>query len=771
MERILLDFDALENDGIPKAKTIDYLRNRLNTNIAWEKLEESFKSLPQEQKEEMIYNALKSNNNWEAYPLSIPQTNTQINPQNQQMPPIHTNDTQDTLQQDTLNNKPITQEILEKDDKPKTAIESLAYFFNSKDKRENEAFRAKSEVFYSDFLNKALRDESSLTKEEKDAFFKMQENKNIKLLFAKKKGEEAYKEETQKYLQEHLEKERQKQRILSTPYFDELSPQDREKVKSETSTWKKLWNNDQEEFNAWKKEHEHRQATKEIKDAVIHLSNIHEHTSISAFMKRLVSGEIDEKTKDAYFTDLKTIATFYGFDRAGHDQNGDIFFMDKEGKLYKVEHNFLGSILPTLLANKFSIAGGISGSITGARLAPKGLATLGGAVVGGAIGSYAGAGVDALISNHLLNRENDFKEIHRHMLEEGALSVVGDGVILGLVKSSNGILKLTTKSLGVVGKVAKNTPIVANIKNMMQSQNLRAAQDLALRSFSKEEREELLAFAKNIGGAPQSLHSKDLNKGLEYLKEKFGEDSKIYNTAQSLNNIFTPKMPLRAKQQELLAVIRNSEDNDVLDILKEVAKINPEVNKNLRNMLGLTTANLKSELEKFDINPQDIKIIFDDYTKGTKAAYEEANEKILSKIYDDNYKVVLDSKEFDKFYEETLNNYELPSSFKNVLNSIKHKVYNQKGVTYKDLEATRKSLNNLYSEDKTLDSYLKNFISSHLREDINKGINNIFSQNKEAYEQAKTLYETKLADYANLKEIQDSTIYKKINDVDNSLED
>ncbi len=228
---------------------------------------------------------------------------------------------------------------------------------------------------------------------------------------------------------------------------------------------------------------------------------------------------------------------------------------------------------------------------------------------------------------------------------------------------------------------------------------------------------------------------------------------------------------MRAKQQELLAVIRNSEDNDVLDILKEVAKINPEVNKNLKNMLHLTTSNLTRELQKFEINPQDIKFIFDDYTKGTKAAYEEANEKILSKIYDDNYKVVLDSKEFDKFYEETLNNYELPSSFKNVLNSIKHKVYNQKGVTYKDLEATRKSLNNLYSEDKTLDSYLKNFISSHLREDINKGINNIFSQNKEAYEQAKTLYETKLADYAQLKEIQDSTIYKKINNVDNSLED
>lgn len=796
MEGIYLDFDALEKDGIPKAKTIDYLRNRVNTNIAWDKLEESFKALPQEQREDLIYNALRSDNNWVAYPLSVPLKESEESldftpplnqPQQANLPssnipasnpplqiPNLTNQSPKELEQSFLQptpTPPITEQILQKDDKVKTPLQSLSYFFNTQAKREDEAFKAKREVFYNDFLNKVLRDESSLAQEDKEAFLKVLEQKNISLMLAKKKGEESYRQEANKILQELIFKESQKQRILNTPSFYELSKEDKERVKSETSLWGKLWNNDEEELQAWKKEFIHNQAINEVKEAIIHLQNIHEYTSITAFSKKLIGGEIDEEVKSSYFKDLKTIASFYGFENAGINQDGDIFFSDKEGNFYKAEHNFLGSILPTLLANKYSIAGGISGSIMGAKLAPKGVGTLAGAVAGGAVGSYAGAGVDALISNQLLNRENNFKEIHRHMLEEGALSLVGDGVILGLVKGSNGILKLTTKSLGVVGKVAKNTPFVANAKNMMQSENLQAAQDLALRSFSKEETEELLAFAKNIGGAPQSLHSKDPNKGLEYLKEKFGEDSKIYKTAQSLENIFTPKMPLRAKQQELLAIIRNSEDNDVLDILKEVTKTNPEVNKNLRNMLGLTTANLKRELEKFEINPQDIKFIFDDYTKGTKAAYEEANEKILSKIYDDNYKVVLDSKEFDKFYEETLNNYELPSSFKNTLLSIKHKVYNPQGVTYKDLEATRKSLNNVYSEDKTLDSYLKNFISSHLREDINKGINNIFSQNKEAYKQAKTLYETKLADYAQLKEIQDSTIYKKIQNVDNSLED
>ncbi|MDE5592255.1 MAG: hypothetical protein K2I63_04815, partial [Helicobacter sp.] len=126
------------------------------------------------------------------------------------------------------------------------------------------------------------------------------------------------------------------------------------------------------------------------------------------------------------------------------------------------------------------------------------------------------------------------------------------------------------------------------------------------------------------------------------------------------------------------------------------------------------------------------------------------------------YKVILDSKNFDSFYENILNTYEIPITFKNIINSIKAKVYNPNGVTYSSLEATRKSLNKLYSGDNQLDDFLQNFINSHLREEIDKGIQSIFSQNKTAFEEAKRLYETNLRDYAQLKEIQNLPIYKKI---------
>ena len=200
MEGIYLDFDALEKDGIPKAKTIDYLRNRVNTNIAWDKLEESFKALPQEQREDLIYNALRSDNNWVAYPLSVPLKESEESldftpplnqPQQANLPssnipasnpplqiPNLTNQSPKELEQSFLQptpTPPITEQILQKDDKVKTPLQSLSYFFNTQAKREDEAFKAKREVFYNDFLNKVLRDESSLAQEDKEAFLKVLE--------------------------------------------------------------------------------------------------------------------------------------------------------------------------------------------------------------------------------------------------------------------------------------------------------------------------------------------------------------------------------------------------------------------------------------------------------------------------------------------------------------------------------------------------------------------------------------------------------------------
>ncbi|PZT47719.1 hypothetical protein B6S12_07610 [Helicobacter valdiviensis] len=792
MERVYLDFNSLEQDGISKTKTIDYLRNNLNTNIAWEEIDKKLSNLPKDKQEEITYNLLKNDKNWVAYPLNLPlkEQTLENNSHKEPLSSIPIKENSNSLKEPNLPNETnlenlhkgefispaksnIVNDILNRDTKVKTPLESIQYFFSNEEKKENEKYRAKAEVFKNDFLNKVINNEE-ISQEEQQAFLKLGENEDIKLKLARTKGEEAYKKESERFLKEKIEKEKQTRRILSANSFNELSEEDKKRVKSETSTWGKLWNNDEEELTNWQKDNKHKLATKEAKDAIIHLQNIHEHTSIANFMKNIISEHVDEKTRNSYFNDLKQVSKLYGFENVGYDQeNGDIYFVDNKGKFYKAEHDFLGSIAPTLLANKFSIGGGISGSIMGAKYAPNDpRAKAAGAIIGGAIGSYAGAGLDAIISNQILNRDNDFSDIHRHMLENGALSIVGDGVILGLVKGKNGILKLTTKGAKALGEVANNiAPLRILKENITGEQNIQAAKEAALNSFTKEEREELFSFAKKLGGSPKALKEQSGDKTLEFLKNKFGEDSKIYKTASKFREIFNTPKSLKAQQQELLSVIRSNEGDESLAILLEAANINPQVSKNLKNMLHLTTAQLDKKLQEFKINPQDIKLIFDDYEKGTKEAYKQAHEKILSKIYDENYKVVLDSKKFDDFYNDLINNnYELPSTFKNTLNSIKNKVYNPNGVTYSNLEATRKSLNSLYSEDNELNGYLKNFISSHLKEDIEKGMDLIFSQNKKAYEEAKRLYETNLKDYAQLKEIQNYKIYEKIENVENSLD-
>ncbi|WP_158654908.1 hypothetical protein, partial [Helicobacter mesocricetorum] len=215
MDRIYLDFNALEQDNIPKAQTLDYLRKNFKTNIDWEALNESLKHLPQEQKEEIIYHSLKNDQRWEAYPLK--QRNSQESNLN--------------LNHKDLN---ILQKTPPKDNKVKGVLEGVKYLFDKKG-RAKEAI--KEEAFIQDFLQKGLKDKDSLSKEEKNTFLKLNEN-NLQLLFAKSKGEDEYTKAGNAFIEDTLRNESQRQRMLQALSFKDLSQEDKERIKQETSTWK-----------------------------------------------------------------------------------------------------------------------------------------------------------------------------------------------------------------------------------------------------------------------------------------------------------------------------------------------------------------------------------------------------------------------------------------------------------------------------------------------------------------------------------------------------
>lgn len=97
------------------------------------------------------------------------------------------------------------------------------------------------------------------------------------------------------------------------------------------------------------------------------------------------------------------------------------------------------------------------------------------------------------------------------------------------------------------------------------------------------------------------------------------------------------------------------------------------------------------------------------------------------------------------------------------LNYVENTIYNPKGVTFTQLNNALKNINSFYKQSTNpgFKEHIKNAAQSFLREDIKKGINEIFKQDKNLYAKASKLYETSLSEYAQMKELLKASAYKK----------
>ena len=156
-----------------------------------------------------------------------------------------------------------------------------------------------------------------------------------------------------------------------------------------------------------------------------------------------------------------------------------------------------------------------------------------------------------------------------------------------------------------------------------------------------------------------------------------------------------------------------------------------------------------------------MKGIFDELEKGTKDSYEEAMVKILGGIYDDTYKINLNtlkeasnSKSFESFKRELADAGVAPETSANFLRFVESNIYNDKGVSFTQLNNALKNLNSYYKQatDPNFKTHIKAAFDNFIRTDIKAGIDAIFAQNAPAYNDAKALFETALLDYANMKD-------------------
>ncbi|MGI0439707.1 hypothetical protein ACRE1S_04155 [Helicobacter himalayensis] len=185
-----------------------------------------------------------------------------------------------------------------------------------------------------------------------------------------------------------------------------------------------------------------------------------------------------------------------------------------------------------------------------------------------------------------------------------------------------------------------------------------------------------------------------------------------------------------------------------------MAKDSPAVHTNLKNILNTTTRNLTQKLSNLNLETASIKDIFNTLEKGTKQDYAEAMKQVLENVYNENYKVAIDSSKYKNFRQELEKSGILPEDSMRFLNFVEKNIYNPQGVTFSQLNNALKTINSYYktSLDPNFKTFTKNAVENFLKNDIKEGIDSIFSQNKSLYKDAQTLFSTALDDYAKMKD-------------------
>ncbi len=475
----------------------------------------------------------------------------------------------------------------------------------------------------------------------------------------------------------------------------------------------------------------------------------------------------DLQLREKYQNEFKNIAKINGFDDVVYNEKHEPF-LRKGDKFYKINDRFFDNFLNFLSANKFSLAGSLMGVARGAKAGKNlgALGLLGGAIVGGALGSAAGGATDAIVGNAFLNREQKADEIIRHALSEGALSLVTDTLVLGAGKFIQ--KAINPRNIFNIGANVSTSGLYALGKHIVTG-NAKGAERILNETISENERQAVRELAKRFGGELR-LTKADGSKYREELVKKVGEDSKILKGYDALRDAFLLQSQAK-KQEAFIQAIRSDETGNAIAFLSEAANSSPIANANLKKILNKTTENLKDSLRQLELKDYEVKSIFDNLEQGTKESYEKALDGIIGKLYDNSYKTNLresiqDITAFENFTKGLREQGKFDPTANSFLNQIEKNIYSPDGVTFEQLRNARQMINAYERnvKDPSTLGYIKKASANFLKEDIDKGIENILKQNTQAYEKLSDLNKTAISDYKNMKQTLELVDSAKIRD-------
>ncbi|EAJ7575715.1 hypothetical protein A0Y92_08175, partial [Campylobacter upsaliensis] len=554
--------------------------------------------------------------------------------------------------------------------------------------------------------------------------------------------------------------QKEKERLRLSQKSGNFSEAEREFIENDLGFFNTLFNDDKENIKEFK---EKVKSEGVISSEIIKAANTLKAFDEGNLFKNMLFADEKEKKEfqQNFLNDAYKIAELSGFDDVGLDKKGELYFIKDEQK-YLVNTGFFDNFAQLLNDTKFEFAGGVLGGMKGFNSGKSAKGKVAKSILGAAAGSFGGAFLDAKIADMYLNRESDFKKNLDFAIQAGLLSMAGDGVILSVKPLAKGLYKGVKKGGEILGEYS----ILGTLKTLPE-QNIQAAEKIIDEVFSPKMKEELKAAQEEFGG---SVRGEDLKNAFfanlqKKFTQKYGENDSKTKSVARIAEIFNTNS-LKTRQQAMLDLVRSDTHGSTLAYLLEIAKDDVKIQSNLKNMLNLASSNVEKNLKNLNINAREIKHILDEFEAGNKAAFKEVESQI-SKLYDENYRVVLSKGEYENIKEEFRQNGVNLEEMTPFLRDLEANVFNENGVSFTQLNNFRKNLNfYIYNRDKTPNfiNTLKKIGENILKNEIDKGIDNIFSQNKAAYESIKELYSTSLKDYATLKSLNESIKNLKLQD-------
>ena len=557
------------------------------------------------------------------------------------------------------------------------------------------------------------------------------------------------------------------QRKLDTPSnYYKLTPQERAIIEQRVGAISSWWrnNSDKELVDYYLDLENAKESASNFVSAQKRLENVNSNEQFLGLIGALKHGKEFDKKQKAMIDDYAIVAKELGFDTLAYNKTGLYFIKDE--KAYKVEQGLWNEIKGVFKDNIGSLAGAIAGAEYGYK---KG--KFKGMVVYGAAGAFGGGVTDSMIADVLANKKLDLAQALIHGAQEGALNIAADAV---LKVAGTAIKTLNPEKLkNIAGTAIDYTPVLGFISRAHDG-NKAAAQKLINTTLPKELQDELKELESIFGASVEigQANTTKAAKALESIKQHLGSDSTLAKGAQKFYDTFAFTNQKQA-QKDFIRAIRADESGNLTAFLSEAANASPTLQKSLQSVLGQTTEKLLHQLERFELAPSTIKDVFNNFEKGTKDSYKQAIEDILQGVYDDSYRVVLkrdepnypehlelgevskfNTQSYDSFKQKLLDSGVMVEDSAKFLQFVEASIYNPKGVSFESLNNALKTINAYHKQasDPNFRSFVKEAVNGFIKRDIQAGIEAIFAQNKALYNDARTLFDTALSDYAKMKE-------------------